>query len=212
MDIALEGFAAGLREGIAGVVAGRRCIICGRPAELLCRSCLDSLARPGARETPPGVDEAIVALAYDGAARRLMLDLKLKGQRRAAVPLGRALWRAALRAHLDVALLTWVPARRRDIRRRGFDHARALASEVAARTGLPIQPLLERVGRAPDQAGLGARERRTNLTGVFGGRDCIGSVGLVDDLVTSGATASACAAALKAAGAGRVVLLSACGA
>jgi predicted amidophosphoribosyltransferase len=97
-------------------------------------------------------------------------------------------------------LVTWVPTALGSRRRRGFDHAEVLARGVAAELGLPAEPLLWRAVPAADQAGLTASQRRTNLSGAFVARPAEGTVLVVDDLVTTGATLEACAAALRSAG------------
>jgi predicted amidophosphoribosyltransferase len=116
------------------------------------------------------------------------------------------------REGLTASVLTWVPGRRRDIRRRGFDHARELARRLAGELGIEALPLLGRRLDRPDQAGLSAKDRRSNLLGSFLSRPSPERVALVDDLITTGATATACALALKGAGATRVELLAACSA
>ena len=154
----------------------------------------------------------IAGLEYEGAARALILALKLDGKRAAAEPLAAALCSAVAARGLAAAVITWVPGRRRDIRRRGFDHAEALARSVARRLGLPARRLLARSpGRRADQTSLGAAERSANLEGAFvaAGRPRV-AVGLVDDLVTTGSTARACTDALLAAGAPGVEVLAAC--
>jgi predicted amidophosphoribosyltransferase len=82
---------------------------------------------------------------------------------------------------------------------------------VSRRTGLPFRNALARRRGTLAQAGLTLAQRRDNLTGVFRVRDRRKIEGrrvlLVDDVFTTGATASACAAALKRAGARSVVLL-----
>jgi predicted amidophosphoribosyltransferase len=152
----------------------------------------------------------MAAWEYDGAARDLVLALKLRALRAAAIPLATAMTALALRHGLRGTELTWVPARRGDVRRRGYDHAEVLAREVGRRLGLPARARLRRVAERPDQAALSARERRRNLRGVFAGRPCRGGIVLVDDLVTTGATAAACTTALRAAGAAGIEVLAAC--
>jgi predicted amidophosphoribosyltransferase len=107
-------------------------------------------------------------------------------------------------------VITWVPGRRADIRVRGFDHAALLARAVGRRVGLPCASLLLRRSDPPDQTLLSADERRQNLRGVFSSKECSGNVIVVDDLVTTGATATACAQALRRAGASGVELLVPC--
>ncbi len=152
----------------------------------------------------------LAAWPYEGAARSLILELKLRGRRAAAVPLVEAIVREVGRQGLDGEVVTWVPGRRADTRRRGFDHAEVLARGVARRLGLRSRDLLSRTSTRPDQAGLSAVERRVNLTGAFESQGCRAPVVLVDDLVTTGATAIACASALAAAGVPSVELLVAC--
>lgn len=106
--------------------------------------------------------------------------------------------------------ITWVPGRPAGIRERGFDHAEMLARGIGARLGFPVFPTLKPVSDRPDQTGLRATERRRNLAGAFRARACRGSVIVVDDLITTGATASAAAAALLDAGANQVEVLAAC--
>ena len=90
--------------------------------------------------------------------------------------------------------------------RRGFNQARELASVLSRHTGVPSVNVASRIRATPPQRGLDARERRRNLTNAF----CVSrnlegaSVAIVDDVLTTGASADALARALKAAGASRV--------
>jgi ComF family protein len=188
-----------------------RCAGCRLPGSALCRACLQALGKP-VDPTVPGVDQVLVGLPYRGAARSLVLDLKLRGDRSAAQPLARALIRKVASVGLTADAVTWVPGRARENRRRGLDHAGIIAAQAGRALGLPVQPLLERTGERPDQTSLRAAERWENLQGAFVARDCPDRVALVDDLVTTGATAAACALALKKAGAARVEVLAACSA
>jgi predicted amidophosphoribosyltransferase len=188
------------------------CSGCGRPAAPLCPACRNGLRRSGRRRPPPGVDRVVAALDYSGPARALLLDLKLEGARSAAWPLAQEMVAAARRSGISGAGIAWVPGRRRDIKRRGFDHARILADGCAEMLGLRPLRLLRRTGPVPDQAGLAASERWRNQAGAFAARPCRGRIVVVDDLVTTGATAASCARALRRAGAEFVELLVACSA
>jgi predicted amidophosphoribosyltransferase len=191
--------------------APARCAGCGLSGSRLCRTCRDVLGEPHVPKAP-GVDRVLVGLPYQGPVRSLVLDLKLRGDRAAALPLAAALIRRVAIEGLTAEVLTWVPGRPLENRRRGLDHAGIIAAQAGRALGLPVQPLLERTGERPDQTSLRAAERWENLQGAFVARDCPDRVALIDDLVTTGATAAACALALKKAGAARVEVLAACSA
>jgi len=187
------------------------CAGCRRLGSPLCRKCRDGLGRPNVPKVP-GVDQVLVGFPYQGAARSLVLDLKLRGDRGAALPLTEALIRGVAAVGLTAEVVTWIPGRTHENRRRGLDHAGILAAQVGRGLGLPIRPLLNHTSERPDQASLHAAERWANLEGAFVARDCPERVALVDDLVTTGATAAAGARALRDAGAVRVEVLAACSA
>jgi predicted amidophosphoribosyltransferase len=157
-----------------------------------------------------GVERVLAPWAYEGPARALVLALKLDGSRSAAAPLAAAMVAEALAGGVLGALVAWVPGRARDRRRRGFDHAEVLARRVARALGLGARPLLGLVREPSDQASLSAAARRRNLVGVFTAVPCRVPVLLVDDVVTTGATAAACARALRSAGCPLVEVLAAC--
>jgi predicted amidophosphoribosyltransferase len=159
----------------------------------------------------PSIDRVVARWSYAGAARKLLLDLKV-GRRRAVAPvLAGGIYEELAVRGCALDMLTWVPARRRDIRERGFDHAELIAKALARATGLPCKPLLRRsTQKLPDQVGLSRTARTENLRGAFAALYCLGTIGLVDDLITTGATARSCAGALRAAGAGSVYGLVVC--
>ncbi len=194
---------------LATVASPHRCAGCGVAKERLCPGCALAAQSPSVPRVP-GADRVLAAFAYEGAARSLVLDLKLRGDRGAAPPLVRGLAGAVAASGLAAGVLTWVPGRPRENRRRGLDHAGILAAQLGRSLGLPVVPLLWRSAERPDQTSLGAAERWSNLQGAFTARPCHGSVGLVDDLVTTGATAASCAGALREAGASGIEVLAAC--
>ena len=190
--------------GLLSLLGPPRCAGCGRQAGPLCDLCFTSLppAPVGAVPTP-GADRTL--------ARALVLGLKARGQRDCAAPLAAGMIATARRAGLAAEVATWVPARSSDVRRRGFDHARVLAEAVARSLGLPRAGLLLRTDQRRDQVGLSAPARRRNLEGAFVARPSPARrVVLIDDLVTTGSTATECAAALRAGGAAGIEVLLAC--
>lgn len=186
------------------------CAGCGRREGPLCRGCALYLAPPRTIPFVPAIDSIVAAWEHAGPARNLILDLKLGGRRWAARVLAAAMCDAAARAGLRGDFITWVPADRRSVRTRGYDHAELLARRASQRLGLRAVRCLQRTRPAGDQAALSAKQRRANLAGAFKARPVSGAVVLVDDVLTTGATADACGRALRAAGARRVELIVAC--
>lgn len=177
----------------------------------MCTPCRARLARPLQDARVSGVTRVLAPWDYAGAARSLVLALKLRGRRSAAVPMADAMCGEALACGLESSAITWIPGRAGDKRARGFDHAEVLAGEVGARLGLPVIRLLRRTGRKrADQSALSKKDRRKNLEGAFVAVECPAGVLIVDDLVTTGATAGAGSAALGSAGAHTVEVLVAC--
>jgi len=107
-------------------------------------------------------------------------------------------------------LIVAVPLHPARERRRGYNQSRLLAVRLSTRLGIPVAPprALRRRWRTPAQTGRGARRRQENMAGAFQGGWRRGLAGrrvlLVDDVMTTGATLRACAAALREAGAGPV--------
>ena len=180
---------------------GSSCEGCRRRGPLLCDACLRATSIAGEVKRPPHVARLLCPWSYEAAVRSLILRLKLRGVDDAARPLANGLIAAVHRGGMRARVLTWVPGRPRDIRRRGFDHAELLARLVSRELGMDCRPLLERCGTQADQAGLSARQRSENLRGAFRGRAATGPVALVDDVITTGSTLAACARALRTAGA-----------
>ncbi len=151
---------------------------------------------------------------YEGPLKAALHELKYRGRRRVARRLAQALLDApGARAWFEGgAVLVPVPLHPRRERERGFNQAEEIAAQVAAATGLRQEPraLVRRVD-TPTQTGLSARERRRNVAAAFAVRRRAHIAGrtvvLVDDVMTTGATARACARALLSAGASEVRLL-----
>jgi ComF family protein len=151
---------------------------------------------------------------YEGPLRVVLHELKYAGRRRAAGRLAELLLEEpAVRALVTTSdVLVPVPLHPRRLRERGFNQAALLAGEIARRAGGRVCPdaLVRRLDTAP-QAGLTAAARRRNVRGAFAVRRKASVAGrvvtLVDDVLTTGATALACATRLREAGATEVRLL-----
>jgi predicted amidophosphoribosyltransferase len=159
---------------------------------------------------PAGVDAVTAAWDYDGVARALVLALKLRGRRPAGALLAEGLAARVWAEGCVADALVWVPGRRGDIRKRGFDHAKVVAQSLSSHLGIPSIPALRRASDRIDQAGLNAAQRRSNLAGAFVADRVPTRVAIVDDVMTTGATMAEAGRALRAAGARRVEGLVAC--
>ncbi|HVJ02975.1 MAG TPA: ComF family protein, partial [Sphingomonas sp.] len=160
---------------------------------------------------PPMHDGVRAAVAYSEVARSVALKLKYSGRLACAETMARAMERL-MPAGAD--LLVPVPLHRWRIWSRGFNQAALVAASLARATGVPAETgLLRRTKATPMLRGLGRRGRAKAVAGAFalvpGARERLAgrTVVLVDDVHTSGATASACARVLKRGGAAGVILL-----
>ena len=149
---------------------------------------------------------------YEGALRASILELK----RQPHVPtrVSRLMFAVQQREPLDrSSLIVPVPLHPERERERGFNQALLLARELTRFTGLPLDEysFVRRVNTERHRAGMDAKARRQSVNGAFTVRHPKSvsgqSVLLIDDVFTSGATVFACAAALKAAGAAEVSVL-----
>ena len=163
---------------------------------------------------PPRWDRARAAFVYNAASRRLVLDLKRSGRRDGLATFGGWMAQAGRSLLDETDLIVPVPLHYVRLAGRGFNQSAWLASAVGRRTGVPIQvDALKRTRRTPTQGGLSARARRRNVAGAFAVRPRRAGlvegkrVLLVDDVLTTGATLSACTRALKRAGARHVDVL-----
>ena len=187
------------------------CQACGFPfphdegEEVLCAAC---------SRRHPDYDRARAVLVYDDHSRPLLLRLK-HGDRLDGVPaFGQWLARAGAEFWSGADLLLPVPLHRWRLLRRRYNQAALLAGALSRHCGVPSQPNLLRRRRAtPSQGGRSRAGRARNVQGAFtiNGADRArlrGShVVLIDDVLTTGATVSACARILKRNGAARVDVL-----
>ncbi|HKE24062.1 MAG TPA: ComF family protein [Bryobacteraceae bacterium] len=160
-----------------------------------------------------GFDAAYGFGAYEGALRERIYIYKYGKVRTLARPLGELSARALARDE-RYDLVTPVPLHCRRRWERGFHQAELLARDIEKHAGIPLRRVPRRVCSTASQPGLSNTARRPNVQSAFVRRLGIRGAALrrrrillVDDGVTTGSTAAACARTLKSAGAARVTLL-----
>ena len=208
------------------------CVVCGKEGRFVCEGCELSLPRlsqpycrvcanPGTRDicqwcfnAPLDLDGIRSPYLFEGPVREAVYSLKYRGVRAAAPELGRLLAR-----YLDVHpfesrataatgnLIVPAPLHAKRMRHRGYNQAELLARIVSKESGIPLDiSSLVRVRHSGPQVGGNLEQRWANVEGGF---RCNASMSgkaviVVDDVATTGSTLSACASALKDAGASEI--------
>jgi predicted amidophosphoribosyltransferase len=201
-----------------------RCAGCGSEGPPICATCEPVL--DARLELPAGVPIGLASdvpapllqlewcAPFGATVRRALHDLKYAGEQRLAGPLGRAVARRWSRAGAGGDLIVPVPVHAARLRTRGYDQAALIADVAAQALGLPFAPVLERHRATIAQYDLDRERRAHNVEGAFAIRALPAGSRLdperplagrwpvlVDDVVTTGATLTACAHVLLGQGA-----------
>ncbi|UZF95314.1 ComF family protein [Bosea sp. NBC_00550] len=172
------------------------------------------LLSPAAIVDPPVFARARAVCRFDGVARELVHRLKYGDRVELSLTLGRMMAQAGRELLGEAEIVAPIPLHRTRLWSRRFNQAAALAGVVARQAGLPLRPAaLVRVKRTRQQVGLTRSQRADNLQGAFRVPDVMRPqvegrrILLVDDVLTTGATANAAARALLRAGAREIDIL-----
>ncbi|MBE6950113.1 MAG: ComF family protein [Ruminococcaceae bacterium] len=193
----------------------RKCILCrsllSKEETDLCRKCrVEQPEYRYGKKKIPHVSDLTAVWMYQGQVRRSLHRYKFGNARHYAAPYGRLLAMRIARDLPRADIVTWVPISAKRRRKRGFDQVELLTKAVSPELGIPAEKLLDKFRDNRANSGLKTpAERRANVLGVYravGQEHFRGKrVLLLDDVVTTGATASECARVLLTAGAEEVL-------
>lgn len=226
LDLVFPPYCLGCRKAVAG--QGGLCAACWSGMNLIERPYCERLGAPFARDVggggmispqaaanPPVFARARAVAPYESEIARVLVNrLKHYDRLELAEPMGRWMARAGAELLREADLIVPTPLHRFRLAARRFNQSAELGKAISHESGVPIETLaLERLKQTAPQVGLTRAQRAANLAGAFSvdktRASCITSANivLVDDVLTTGATANAAARALLKAGAARVDLL-----
>lgn len=202
---------------ISNLLYPEKCLLCGKLLEKqeldLCRQCrIEAPVCPISRISIPFLDSWTALWYYEGDVRRSLLRYKFHGRRNYASGYGRLLaMRFMEEDRADYDLLTFVPISFQRRRKRGFDQVELLADKVGAELGItPVATMKKLRNNKPQSHITGDAQRRANVLGAYAMLPNVDVRGkrilLLDDIVTTGATAGEAARILLTAGAKEVHL------
>ncbi|MDR2782119.1 MAG: ComF family protein [Holosporaceae bacterium] len=186
-----------------------KCKICGTPFEVniteICVNCLNNR---------PNFDQVIAVFEYDDSSRNILLKFKHGDATYLCPQLATWIYRASKDAIQNADLLVPVPIHFFKRLKRKYNQSELLARELEKMSGITYEPrILQKSKRTPQQEGLSKNMRLQNVRGSFSVNEKYESilqqktVVLVDDVLTTGATANECAKVLKKHGAEKVIVL-----
>jgi ComF family protein len=179
------------------------CPLCGAPQDEALLPVLRPRRCPHCRTRPPRFACASAPYLHGGALAEAIHRLKYENREDLGAALG-ILFEGCVVPKSDV--LVPIPLHPRRLRQRGYDQAQLLAAAAAQRFRLPVATLLRRVRETGQQVGRDRAARERSVRGAFAAAGSVlgARICLIDDVLTTGATASSAAAALLDAGAARV--------
>lgn len=200
-----------LADALVDLIFPPRCAGCGRVGWGWCARCqadLEQTPYPQYVQPLPPLSGMASTAVHEGKVQQAIWSLKYENARHISQPLGDRLAAHLGRLDWPVSCIVPVPMHVERLAQRGYNQAQLLAEQAARLAALPCRPdALRRWRFTPSQVGLGREARLENVKDAFEASPALADgqiVLLVDDVYTTGATLSACAAALLDAGAAAV--------
>lgn len=227
----------GLLDKFLDVLYPPKCIACNQNVDMAhnfcqkCWGCIEFISQPscekcsmplpvdylgrrcyGCMELKPIFDESISIFRYDEFTKKLIHDLKFNDKTQLAKSFANLIYYQATELIARADLIVAVPMHKTSLRRRKYNHALLIAKNLGKIAGKEFKvDALVKSKASPSQIGLRRLERMKNLQNTFAvplttlvrGKVVV----LVDDVMTTGATANECAKTLKKAGARRVYVV-----
>lgn len=192
-----------------------KCVLCKKILTKdetdLCRTCRTEISdHPKPKKQLQFLESWTVLWYYEGNVRKSLLRYKFSNKRSYAATYGRLLAMKIAREYPEgFDLMTWIPISPLRRLRRGYDQVELLCRAVAAELSMETTPTLKKIRNNRPQSGIhGLAQRRANVLGVYQALDPKIIRGkrvlLLDDIITTGATASEAARVLLTAGAAQV--------
>lgn len=208
-----------LLDCILGVIycGSSKCLVCGGyvdEEEYICSECQKSVIHclePTVIEKDHKKACCYSHAYYAGSIMELILRFKYKGDFSSGEALGEMLVQRILQERLDFDVITFVPSTRESMKNRTYNQCEFLANHIGKRLHADVRKYLCKSVESKDQIGLNGKERWNNMKGTFEAMKPYGAEGrkvlLIDDVITTGATAFYCSQALMDSGAEKVTVL-----
>ncbi len=187
-----------------------KCVCCGTEkgvGDYLCPRCAKELESFKAGESDIEGIKAISLYNYDGPIKSIVTGYKYGGRKWLSRFMGGEMGKQ-LKSLISIDCVCNVPLHEKRRKARGFDQSEEIARRVSETAGIPYISALKRIRNTKTQTRLNERERAENIKGAFEIAERVsGNVLLIDDVLTTGATAGECARVLKQAGAENVYVM-----
>lgn len=206
-----------IKRQLLDFIYPNRCPLCNGIIpydEYFCKECSRNFSSPPdfSDEHLDNIDCLCAVTVYDEVSRPFVMEMKQNNNGYALSAAGFLIYKQLRRQKLleSIDIITFIPMRKKDIHKRGYNQTKCLAKEISGLSSTPLLSLLKKIKDTSQQKQLNAAQRKENIKGAFGFSnnkvDLKGkTVLIVDDVCTTGSTLSEAAKELKKNGAKKVI-------